>query len=158
MKKKKIIVHTAGTFDLFHIGHLNILKRSKELGDYLIVGVSTDELIESYKGVKPVIPYEQRAEIVKSIKYVDKVIEQTVLHDIRQLKKYKVDITTIGDDWKNKYLEGVDWMKKHGKKVVYLPYTKGISVTGIKKRIIENAYDIIYAQLKRELVTRDEVD
>lgn len=158
MKKKKIIVHTAGTFDLFHIGHLNILRRSKELGDYLIVAVSTDELIESYKGVKPVIPYEQRVEIVKSIKYVDKVIKQTILHDIRQLKKYEVDITTIGDDWKNKHLEGIEWMKKNGKKVVYLPYTKGVSVTGIKKRIIENAYNIIYAQLKRELVTRDEVD
>lgn len=150
MKKKKIIVHTAGTFDLFHTGHLNIIKKSKALGDYLIVAVNSDELVESYKGVRPVVPYSQRADIVKSIKYVDKVIKQTILHDIRQLKKYKVNVTTIGDDWKKKHLDGLEWMKDHGK-VVYIPYTKNVSTTEIKKRTIGKTYDIVLAQLRREL-------
>lgn len=132
MKDGKIIVHTAGTFDLFHIGHLNILKRSKELGDVLVVAVSTDELVESYKDYKPYIPFEQRFEIIKSIKYVDITIKQEKLHDINQLIEYGVDITTIGSDWENKYLEGIEWMRNNGKKVVYLPYTQGISSTIIK--------------------------
>lgn len=149
MRNKKVIVHTAGTFDLFHIGHLNILKKSKELGDYLIVAVSSDELVESYKGIKPVVPYEQRARIIESIKFVDKVIKQDVLHDIKQLKRYKVDITTIGDDWKDKYLEGLEWMKKN-RKVVYFPYTKGVSVTQMKKQIIGDSYNIVYAQFGRD--------
>jgi len=152
MKKEKIVVHTAGSFDLFHWGHVNILERSKELGDYLLVAVSSDKLIESYKGSKPIFPYEHRAKIVEAMGCVDKVVKQDVLHDINILKKYKPDITTIGDDWKGKYLEGLDWMRKHGK-VVYLPYTKGISTTMIKKKIIENAYDIVYAQLKMEILT-----
>ena len=132
----KTVVYTAGTWDLFHIGHLNILKRSKQYGDILIAGVSTDEVVESYKGAKPYIPYEQRREIVKSIKFVDKVVKQTILHDIRILKRYKVDATTIGNDWKNRYLEGLEWMKKRGKKVVYLPYTDGISSSIIKEWIM----------------------
>jgi glycerol-3-phosphate cytidylyltransferase len=156
MKEKKIIVHTAGSFDLFHIGHVNILKRSKELGDYLLVAVSSDELIKSYKGTEPIFPFEQRVKIVESISYVDEVVRQDSLHDIAVLKKYKPDITTIGDDWKTKHLDGLEWMRKNGK-VVYLPYTKGISTTGVKKKILLNAYDIIYAQLKRELVTREEI-
>jgi glycerol-3-phosphate cytidylyltransferase len=156
MKEKKIVVHTAGSFDLFHIGHVNILKRSKELGDYLLVAVSSDELIKSYKGTEPIFSFEQRVKIVESISYVDEVVKQDSLHDIAVLKKYKPDITTIGDDWKTKHLDGLEWMRKHGK-VVYLPYTEGISTTGVKKKILLNAYDIIYAQLKRELVTRDEV-
>ena len=150
MKKKEVIVYTSGTWDLFHIGHLNILEKSAALGDKLIVGVSSDELIYEYKGIKPVIPFEQRMRIVESIGVVSQVVRQDILTDIRQLKEFDVDIVTIGDDWK--YLEGLEWMKSQsGKKVVYLPYTGGISTTSIKKIIIDNANEIIQASLDREL-------
>ena len=144
-------VFTSGSFDLFHIGHLNILEKSAALGDELIVGVSTDELIEEYKGMKPIIPYEQRARIVASIKCVTKVVKQTKLTEIAQLQRENIDIVTIGDDWKNKYLEGLEWMKQQpGKEVVYFPYTPGVSTTQIKSTIIKSANDIIAAALSRE--------
>lgn len=144
-------VFTSGSFDLFHVGHLNILEKSAALGDELIVGVSTDELIEEYKGMKPIIPYEQRARIVASIKCVTKVVKQTKLTEVAQLKRENIDVVTIGDDWKGKYLEGLEWMKSQpGKEVVYFPYTPGISTTQIKSQIIKGANDIIAAALMRE--------
>lgn len=144
-------VFTSGSFDLFHIGHLNILEKSAALGDELIVGVSTDELIEEYKGMKPIIPFEQRARIVASIKCVTKVVKQTKLTEIAQLQRENIDIVTIGDDWKGKYLEGLEWMKSQpGKEVVYFPYTPGVSTTQIKSQIIKSASDIIAAALSRE--------
>lgn len=144
-------VFTSGSFDLFHIGHLNILEKSAALGDELIVGVSTDELIEHYKGMKPIIPYEERARIVASIRCVTKVVKQTKLTEIAQLQREGIDIVTIGDDWKDKYLEGLEWMKQQpGKEVVYFPYTPGVSTTQIKTTIIKSAADIVSAALKRE--------
>lgn len=136
-RKKKVTVYTSGTFDLFHVGHLNILKRSKSLGDVLIVGVYKDEVVKKNKGNYPVIPLKERIEILKACKYVDKVVPQTILTDIRTLKKYKIDIVTTGDDWKNRYLKGLEWMKKHGK-VVYFPYTRGISSTMLKEKISQS--------------------
>lgn len=106
MKEKKVRVFTSGSFDLFHIGHLNILEKSALLGDELIVGVSTDELIQHYKGMPPIIPFEQRMRIVSSIKCVTKVVKQVKLTEIAQLERENIDIVTIGDDWKDKYLEG----------------------------------------------------
>jgi len=151
MEKKPVRVFTSGTFDLFHIGHLNILQKSAALGDELIVGVSTDELIERYKGMKPIIPFEQRFRIVQAIGCVTKAVKQVKLTEIAQLKREDIDIVTIGDDWKDKYLEGLEWMKSQpGKKVVYFPYTPGISTTGIKKTIIQGANAIIDACLRRE--------
>lgn len=144
-------VFTSGSFDLFHVGHLNILEKSAALGDELIVGVSTDELIEHYKGMKPIIPFEQRVRIVESIKCVTKVVKQTKLTEIAQLQRENIDIVTIGDDWKDKYLEGLEWMKKQpGKEVVYFPYTPGVSTTKIKSEIIQHANDIVAAALTRE--------
>ncbi len=144
-------VFTSGSFDLFHVGHLNILEKSAALGDELIVGVSTDELIEKYKGMKPIIPYEERARIVASIKCVTKVVKQTKLTEIAQLQRENIDIVTIGDDWKNKYLEGLEWMKQQpGKEVVYFPYTEGVSTTKIKRDIINGANEIVAAALHRE--------
>ena len=144
-------VFTSGSFDLFHIGHLNILEKSAALGDELIVGVSTDELIEKYKGMKPIIPFEQRFRIVQSIKCVTKVVKQVKLTEIAQLQREKIDIVTIGDDWVDKYLEGLEWMKQQpGKEVVYFPYTPGVSTTIIKRQIIESANQIVYAALHRE--------
>ncbi|MDE6821796.1 adenylyltransferase/cytidyltransferase family protein [Bacteroides acidifaciens] len=151
MEKKKVRVFTSGSFDLFHIGHLNILERSAALGDELIVGVSTDELIQHYKGMPPIIPFEQRVRIVSSLKCVAKVVKQVKLTEVAQLKEEDIDIVTIGDDWENKYLEGLEWMKQQpGKKVVYFPYTPGVSTTNIKKRIIESTNEIIAAALQRE--------
>lgn len=150
-ERKKIRVFTSGSFDLFHIGHLNILEKSAALGDELIVGVSTDELIEKYKGMKPIIPFEQRIRIVGAIGCVTKVVKQVKLTEIAQLEREHIDIVTIGDDWENKYLEGLEWMKSQpDKKVVYFPYTPGISTTTIKKSIIDGANRIIEASLRRE--------
>ena len=149
--KKKVRVFTSGTFDLFHVGHLNILQKSANLGDELIVGVSTDELIQEYKGMKPIIPFEQRFRIIESIGCVTKVVKQVKLTEIAQLQRENIDIVTIGDDWKEKYLEGLDWIDNQpGKRVVYFPYTPGISTTGIKKKIIESASEIVQAALQRE--------
>ena len=151
MERKKIRVFTAGSFDLFHIGHLNILERSAALGDELIVGVSTDELIQHYKGMPPIIPFEQRFRIISSLKCVTKAVKQVKLTEVAQLQREDIDIVTIGDDWINKYLEGLEWMKQQpGKEVVYFPYTPDVSTTSIKKKIIESTSEIIRAALQRE--------
>ena len=151
MERKKIRVFTSGSFDLFHIGHLNILERSAALGDELIVGVSTDELIQHYKGMPPIIPFEQRFRIISSLKCVTKAVKQVKLTEVAQLQREDIDIVTIGDDWINKYLEGLEWMKQQpGKEVVYFPYTPDVSTTDIKKKIIESTSEIIRAALQRE--------
>ena len=151
MERKKIRVFTSGSFDLFHIGHLNILERSAALGDELIVGVSTDELIQHYKGMPPIIPFEQRFRIISSLKCVTKAVKQVKLTEVAQLQREDIDIVTIGDDWINKYLEGLEWMKQQpGKEVVYFPYTPDGSTTSSKKKIIESTSEIIRAALQRE--------
>lgn len=155
--KKETIVYTSGTWDLLHTGHLNILERSAKLGDKLIVGVSSDELIMEYKGISPTIPFEQRFKLIEAIKWVHKVVRQDILTHIDQLKELKVDIVTIGDDWKDKYLAGLEWMEKQpGKQVVYIPYTSNISTTSIKRNIIKNSYDIIFSELSREVAHMEE--
>ena len=151
MERKKIRVFTSGSFDLFHIGHLNILERSAALGDELIVGVSTDELIQHYKGMPPIIPFEQRFRIISSLKCVTKAVKQVKLTEVAQLQREDIDIVTIGDDWINKYLEGLERMKQqHGKEGVDVPYTPDVSTTSIKKKIIESTSEIIRAALQRE--------
>lgn len=127
---KQIVGYTAGVFDLFHIGHLNLLKRAKAQCDKLIVGITTDELV-SYKGKRPVITLVERMEIVKAIKYVDDVIVQDDLDKFKAWKKLHYDILFVGDDWKgnekwNKYEQD---LVRVGAKVVYLPYTKTTSST-----------------------------
>lgn len=129
MLQEKTII-TYGTFDMFHIGHLKLLERLKSMGTKLIVAVSTDEFNEG-KGKKTLIPYEQRAEIVRAIKYVDLVIPETTWeqksHDIQ---KYNVDIFAIGDDWEGKF----DFLKEHCE-VAYLTRTDGISSTDLKAQL-----------------------
>ena len=120
-------VITYGTFDLFHIGHLNLLRRAKELGDYLIVAVSTDEFNE-LKGKKCEIRDVDRMEIVRAIRYVDKVIPETSWDQkAKDIQKYNVDIVVMGDDWKGKFNDLREYCE-----VVYLPRTVGISTTQIK--------------------------
>ena len=129
MKKEKIVL-TYGIFDMFHIGHLNLLNRLKSLGDKLIVAVSTDEF-NSIKGKKTLIPFEQRALIVQNIKCVDMVIsEENWEQKIDDIKKYNVDIFAIGDDWQGKF----DFLKDYCE-VIYLPRTQNISTTELKKEL-----------------------
>jgi glycerol-3-phosphate cytidylyltransferase len=123
--------YTAGVFDLFHVGHLNILKRAKELCDYLIVGVSTDELVQNYKNKTPIIPFDERKAIVESVRYVDEVVPQTSRDKLEALKKLGFSKMFVGDDWKGTALfsEAEKEFKKYGANIVYLPYTKGTSST-----------------------------
>jgi len=134
---KKIIGYTAGVFDLFHIGHLNILKRAKENCDFLIVAVSTDELVQQYKNKTPVICYEERAEIVKAIKYVDMVVPQENRDKLAALEKYKFDKMFVGDDWKGSelFLSLEPEFEKRGAEIVYFPYTTGTSSTFLKETL-----------------------
>jgi len=130
MKKYKV-GYTTGVFDLFHIGHLNILKRAKEQCDHLIVGVSTDEVVQGYKKKKPVIPFEERIAIVEAVKYVDEVVPQTSMDKFAAWENLKFNAIFHGDDWKgSKMYEEIE--KKFsavGVEMVYFPYTKGTSST-----------------------------
>lgn len=122
-------VITYGTFDLFHVGHLNLLRRAKELGDYLIVAVSSDRFNWEEKQKKCEIQDKDRMAIVEAIKYVDKVIpEDSWEQKIEDVKKYNVDVFVMGDDWKGKF----DFLKDYCE-VVYLPRTEGISSTQLKE-------------------------
>jgi len=150
MIKKKIIVYTAGTYDLFHFGHLNILLKAKEIGNYLIVGVSSDKLIKKYKKIKPIISYKDRISIIKELKCVDKVIKQSKFFDIKQLKKYNIDIIILGSDWKGKKFEELEkCLKELNIKMIYVNYTKRLSTSSIKEKIIRKAVEIIQSQSKR---------
>lgn len=125
-------VLTYGTFDLFHIGHLNLLRRAKALGSHLTVAISTDEFNLSSKGKVCEQPYYERAEIVGSIKYVDEVIAESCWEQkINDIKKYNIDIFVIGDDWKGEF----DFLKEYCE-VVYLPRTDGVSTTDRKNNIV----------------------
>ena len=130
MKEKMVVGYTSGVYDLFHIGHLNLLKNAKGLCDKLIVGVTTDELV-SYKHKKAVIPFEERIEIVRNIKCVDAAIPQEDLDKYKMWQKLRFDILFVGDDW----FQHPRWksmemkFNKVGVKVVYFPYTKGTSST-----------------------------
>lgn len=140
MKDKRIIGYTSGVYDLFHIGHLNVIKNAKNNCDYLIVGVSTDEVVEKNKNKKPIIPFEERAAIVGAIKYVDQVVSQErydIEGKIETVLKYKIDIMFVGSDW-----QGTDkWnmiekeLSRIGCKVMYLPHTDGISSTMLREKI-----------------------
>ena len=134
--------YTTGVYDMFHIGHLNIIRRAKEQCDYLIVGVSTDDLVRQEKNKSPVIPYEERAAIISSLKYVDLVIPQTDKDKFRAWEMYHFQKMFVGSDWKGT----LQWEKYEkeftpvGVEIVYLPHTDGISstkLTGIIKGILD---------------------
>ena len=125
---KRVI--TYGTFDLLHYGHINLLKRAKSLGDYLIVGLSTDEFNNIEKNKECYFDYENRKSLLDAVKYVDLVIpEKTWEQKVSDIQKYNIDVFVIGDDWKGKF----DYLEDFGIEVVYLPRTKEISTTKIKK-------------------------
>ena len=134
----KKIGYTTGVFDLFHIGHLNILKRARLECDYLIAGITTDELAMSVKGEKPFIPFEERMEIVEAIKFVDEVVPQVNYDKMEAWNNLKFDMMFVGDDWKGTE----EWIRiendfgKYEIEVIYFPYTLHTSST-ILKDILE---------------------
>lgn len=131
------IGYTTGVYDMFHIGHLNILRRAKEQCDYLIVGVSTDELVQHEKNKIPIIPFENRCKIVEAIRYVDKVVPQINKNKFEVWEKYHFQKMFVGSDWKgsdvwNRFEEQ---FKPYGVEIVYLEHTDGISSTILREKI-----------------------
>ena len=131
--------YTTGVFDLFHIGHLNILKNAKKNCDELVVGVTTDKLLLEYKNKMPVIPFDERIKIVESIKYVDKVVAQENMDKMSSWHKLKFDVMFVGDDWQNteKWKIFEKEFEKVGVKIIYFPYTTGTSSTIINEILID---------------------
>lgn len=131
MMKKYKVGYTTGVFDMFHIGHLNILKRAKEQCDYLIVGVSTDEVVQSYKNKTPIIPFAERIAIVQELKCVDRAVPQTGMDKMEAWKKYHFDALFHGSDWKGSdmYNKMIEEFSEVGVDVVFLPHTEGVSST-----------------------------
>lgn len=142
-----IIGYTAGVYDLFHIGHLKLLKNAKGMCDKLVVGVTVDELVK-YKGKEAMIPYEDRAEIVRCCKYVDAVVPQTDMDKLAMCKKLGASYLFVGDDWygTEKWNDYEKEFAKAGIKIIYFPYTQGVSSTQIRKALAavrnENSKDL----------------
>lgn len=131
-----IIGYTTGVYDLFHIGHLNLLKNAKGMCDKLVVGVTVDELV-SYKGKQAMIPFEDRIEIIRSIKYVDAAVPQYDMNKLEACKKLGAKILFVGDDWygTDKWKEYEKQFTEAGIRIVYFPYTKGVSSTKINEAL-----------------------
>ena len=136
MKNGKIIGYTSGVYDMFHIGHLNVIKRAKQQCDYLIVGVTTDELCYKRKQKMPIINFSDRCKIVESIRYVDQVIPQENMNKINVIKKYHVAVVFVGSDWQgtSSWNEYEKEFAKYDAKVAYLSYTDGISSSILRKK------------------------
>ena len=136
--KKYNVGYTTGVFDMFHIGHLNILRRAKEQCSKLIVGVSTDELVRSYKQKFPVIPFEERFAVVAACRYVDEVVSQEDRDKIAAFHRIGFDVMFVGDDWKGKplFVDVERYLNEHGVEVVYFPYTQGTSSTILREKIL----------------------
>ena len=131
-----IIGYTTGVFDLFHVGHVNLLKNAKSLCDHLIVGVTIDELVK-YKGKKSVIPFEERLEVVSACKYVDLAIPQKSINKVEAIVKLKANKLFVGDDWyKSKsWIQMESELKEHNCEVIYFPYYEGTSSTIINETL-----------------------
>ena len=134
MLKKYKIGYTTGVFDMFHIGHLNILRRAKEQCDYLVVGVTTDELV-SYKNKKSIIPHNERMTIIEAIKYVDKVVPQDSMDKMEAWGKYKFNAMFVGSDWQgtDKWNEYEKQFREVNVDIVYFPYTRHTSSTELRE-------------------------
>ena len=135
---ERIIVYASGTYDLFHRNHLKMIEYAYGLGDILIVGVSTDELVSTYKN-PPIVPFEERLAIVSALKYPDVVIPQKSLEHTELVKNLNIDVFVVGDDWKGKY----DYLRKVGVKVFYFPYGSGVSSTNRKEEIFKQYKELI---------------
>lgn len=138
MSKKPVVIgYTTGVYDMFHIGHLNVIRRAKEQCDYLIVGVSTDELVQKEKNKTPVIPFEERVEIVKAIRYVDLVVPQENKNKYSAWEKYHFDKMFVGSDWQGtpQWQQFEKEFEPLGVEIVYLSHTDGISSTQLTEFI-----------------------
>lgn len=135
--KKFKVGYTTGVFDMFHIGHLNILRRAKEQCEHLIVGVSTDELVQSYKHKTPIIPFEERKAIVAACRYVDEVVAQTSMNKMEAWEAIHFDAMFHGDDWKGSamYDEIQEKFNAVGCELVFLPHTDGTSSTELREKL-----------------------
>jgi len=140
--KKKIVGYTTGVFDMFHIGHLHLIKKAKRHCDYLIVGISSDDLVERYKGKIPIIPFEHRFEIISSLSYVDEVVVQSNRDKMQQYYDIAYDWMFVGDDWKGTDLfnDVEKKLEKYGASIIYFKYTKNISSTKFTN-ILQNIYN-----------------
>ena len=138
--KKYRIGYTQGVFDMFHIGHLNLLNNAKKYCEYLIVGINTDRLVREYKNKNTIIPEKDRASIVEAIKAVDKVILADTLNKDEMLNNINFDVIFIGNDWEDnpRWVKTKNDMSKHGIDVVFLPYTEGISSTKLREELKKN--------------------
>lgn len=136
MDSQLVIGYTTGVYDLFHIGHLNLLKNAKAMCDKLVVGVTVDELV-SYKGKRAFVPFEDRIEIVRSIKYVDAAVPQYTMDKLAACKKLGASMLFVGDDWygTEKWHQIEEELSVAGIRVVYFPYTKGVSSTKINEAL-----------------------
>lgn len=142
MEEKKVIGYTTGVYDMFHIGHLNVIQRAKEQCDFLIVGVSTDELVQKEKNKMPVIAFEERVAIVEAIKSVDLVVPQMDKNKMTVWEKYRFNKMFVGSDWKGtpQWVQYEVEFRPLGVEIVYLPHTDGISSTklsGVIKNILD---------------------
>jgi glycerol-3-phosphate cytidylyltransferase len=137
-----IIGYTAGAFDVFHIGHLNLLKRAKENCDFLIVGVSSDELVFKTKNKKPLANIDERMQILLALKCVDQVVIQDDLDKVKAWEKYHYHKLFSGDDWKNsqRWINYEKELKKHNVKVIYFPYTSTISSSKLQEYVSREEY------------------
>lgn len=137
-----VIGYTTGVYDMFHIGHLNILRRAKEQCDYLIVGVSTDELVQHDKNKTPVIPFADRCAIVEAIKYVDKVVPQPDKNKFAAWEKYHFNKMFVGSDWKGtpQWQAFEEQFAPVGVEIIYLDHTDGISTTILRDRLNEDRH------------------
>lgn len=137
MSKPYSVGYTTGVFDLFHVGHLNILRQAKAQCEYLIVGVSTDELVEDYKNKTPIIPFEQRMAIVGAIRYVDQVVPQTTMDKFAAWENLHFNAMFHGDDWKGSdlYNQEVERLQAVGVDTVFLRHTDGISSSQITAKL-----------------------
>jgi glycerol-3-phosphate cytidylyltransferase len=149
MKKYKV-GFTAGTYDMFHIGHLNLIEHAKENCDYLIVGVNSDELVQSYKNKKPLVEQFQRAKIISALKYVDEAHLMESLDKMDAWDKFKFDAVFIGSDYEGseRYKLEAERLAEVGAKVEFVPYSEGISSTILAHRIIDNEMNTEYFQDK----------
>jgi glycerol-3-phosphate cytidylyltransferase len=132
---KKIIGYTTGVFDMFHIGHLHLLKKAKNHCDYLIVGISTDHLVESYKHKTPIIPFEHRLEIIASLKFVDEVVAVTHRDKKQAYLDIGYDVLFVGDDWKGSDIFNnlENYLEEYNARIEYFPYTKDVSSTRFRE-------------------------
>jgi choline-phosphate cytidylyltransferase/glycerol-3-phosphate cytidylyltransferase len=137
MIANKTVVYTSGTFDMLHYNHLKMIEYARSLGDILIIGVNTDELVLSYKS-QPIIPFEERILLVKALKYPDIVIPQHSLDHRDKVKKLNFDVFVVGDDWAGKF----DYLKEQGVSVVYFPYGQGINSSSLKQKIYDEYENI----------------